>query len=131
MDVLHEAVKMDALLARDLRGVEEQVHQHRFATPHRTHEIQPGRHIFLGMAPAHQPRQQSPTDRWNRLGFVIAQPFPQVLQALDRCRLRRIGRQRTGGDQVLVGWQRSGQLRWVGLAIHEGALEIACPDANA
>ena len=111
MDVLHETMEMDALLARDLGGVEEQVHQHGLAAPDLAHQIQPGRHIFLGMAPAQQPGQQAPAGRRNRLGIVTTQPLPQILQALDRCRLRRVGRQRAVGDQVLVDRQRAGLLQ--------------------
>ncbi len=54
MHVLHEAVEVNALLAWNVRGVEEQVHQHGLSASDLADQIEAGWHIFLGVAPVQQ-----------------------------------------------------------------------------
>ena len=103
MDVLHEAVEMNPPLAGHLCGLEEQVHQHGLAATDIADEVEAGGHVFLGVAPPHQPGQKPEAGLRNGFGIVVAQPLPQILQPIDRHRLRGIGRQRTVGDHRLIG----------------------------
>ena len=77
-------------------------------------------------------RDSSPPPFAGPARVVAAQPLPQILQPLDRHRLRRVGRQRAVGDHGpgRPAAVRSVQRVGVGLSM-AAAVEIACPGANA
>ncbi len=76
--LLHEAVKMDAPLARDLRRLEEQVHQHGLAAANLADEVEavrpPLRDVVEAALAAEQPGEQA--RRLGRGRIVAAQRRP-------------------------------------------------------
>ena len=88
VDFEHEGMKMHPPFAPARCGGKEQIHQHRFAAPNRTAQIEPHRRVravVLGEAKAGEPAMPS------RLGTVFEQCPIEALQSLDRQLLRRIG----------------------------------------
>ena len=96
MHVGHEGVEMDAALRLDLRGVEEQIHQHRLAAPDRAADIEAARR--LGGLRAEQSREAA------RLGFrpVVFQFVGERVEFPDERRLRRVGLEPALGNERAV-----------------------------
>ena len=103
MRVLHEFMEMDALFARHVRGLEEQVHQHGFAAPDLADQIQPVRVVLrvIHLLAAQQFAEPA-VGRRLRVGIVAAQLGPEILQLLGGARLGGIGDDGPGGDPRAV-----------------------------
>jgi hypothetical protein len=116
---LHEGVEVDAALAGDLGGVEEQVHQHGLAAPDRADEVEAvrrgGRRAQLARAALAEQARQHAALRRPPLRIVAAQADPQALQQLGGVGLGGVRPQRAGGDAGAIGRQRAaGQRARVG-----------------
>ncbi len=94
--VEHEGVEMHAPLVGDRRRREKQIHQHRFAAPDRTPQIDAPRRLGRRAIAEHEARQQSAPRRAGRL--IPEQRVVQKLQAGDGAKLRRVG-----ADRALSG----------------------------
>jgi len=108
--VLHEAVEMDAPLARQLGRGKEQIHQHGFAPADLADQIQPVRPRLVRpvgrLAAQEAGEQRAVAARRARRRVVAAQLGPQRLQPLGGHALRGVGDQAPIGHQRPVGGQR-------------------------
>src|SRR5262249_3020540 len=96
MHLGHEFVEMRAALVRDLRLLEEQVHQHGLAAPDLAMDVEPARRrlVLVGEQPAEQALL---LDR-----LVAGKPLLQFRKGFRRAALRRIGLDRARRDEGFV-----------------------------
>ena len=125
VDVLHEAVEVDALLAAHIGGGEEQVHQHGLAAPDLAHDVEAVRRLRRRLA-AEQAGEQAAAVGRARRRVVAAQPRHSVWSRSATQFLGCIGCQFAGRHHRPEGWQRPALRRGVGArAIHLGAADSA------
>ncbi len=133
MDVLHEPMEVDALLATHIGGGKEQVHQHGLAAPDLAHDVEAVQPGFGRLATAEQPGEQPIAIRRTRARIVAEQRLPQPLQPLRHQFLSRVGRQLAGRHHRPEGWQRPALRRCIGAGWSMSPSQIACrrPGFNA
>ena len=125
VDVLHEAMEVDALLAAHIGGGEEQVHQHGLAAPDLAHDVEAVRPVRRRFA-AEQAGEQAAAVGRPRRRIVAAQPRPQRLEPFGDEFLGGVGCQFAGRHHRPEGWQRPTLRRDVGArAVHVRAADSA------
>ena len=90
MGVQHELVKMNATLRLDDNSLERQVHEHGFAPPNAAPKVDTGKGIAR--------RSEQPGEEATAGGI-----YDELVESSDGTRLRRIGLQLMGGNQLVVG----------------------------
>ena len=110
MHIEHEGVEMDPPLLVERGRGEEQIHQHRFAAPDRSPQIDPtGRRV----GPLAEPQPVAPAAP-PVLRPVMPQLIVQLLQPGDDALLRRVGMNRALLDPVSVQRRRTAAVRFGG-----------------
>ncbi len=99
----HEGMEVDAPLMRARHRGEEQIHQHRFAAPDRTPQIEPSRH-GRRVLDADEARQAPASGR----RLIRQERLMEPLQSRDCALLRRVGANDAGPRALTVELGRPG-----------------------
>ena len=106
MHVLHEAVEMDAALARHRRPLEEQVHQHGFAAADLAHDIKAAWRLGSRRRKPEQPPENPRTQLCPRWRLVGAQRLEQAVEPYGDLFLLRIRLDQALCEALAVGGKR-------------------------
>src|SRR5262249_6742684 len=116
----HELVKMDAALAQDRRGLEEQVHQHSLAAADLAVDVEPSDDVVVARARAEQPAERRRLARQP----VLGEPLFQLSELVDHRELRVVAFEFGGGDTRRILHRDGSRHVWgrakIGLALHSG-----------